>query len=181
MPSLAPTLHQQAVLWSSLFPLQQHYTSRLCYDNICFLFSNTTPSGCVMIISVSSSATLHQQAVLWSSLFPLLSGSVEHRAQVILYTLLMSDRCREPVDSGLLFYMKSSHMLGVPAFLHEKRALIMKRNEVARYLALDKATGTRVMPGKMGPLVKVMPGKWDHVLHLCQVDWGHVLKTGTTC
>lgn len=93
----------------------------------------------------------------------------------------MSDRCREPVDSGLLFYMKSSHMLGVPAFLHEKRALIMKRNEVARYLALDKATGTRVMPGKMGPLVKVMPGKWDHVLHLCQVDWGHVLKTGTTC
>ena len=73
----------------------------------------------------------------------------------------MSDRCREPVDSGLLFYMKSSHMLGVPAFLHEKRALIMKRNEVARYLALDKATGTRVMPGKMGPRVKVMPGKME--------------------
>lgn len=107
----------------------------------------------------------------------------------------MSDRCREPVDSGLLFYMKSSHMLGVPAFLHEKRALIMKRNEVARYLALEKATGTRVMPGKMRPLVKVMPGKmgprvkfmpgrlgprvknWDHVIKSCPVNWDHVLKS----
>ena len=74
-------------------------------------------------------------------------GSIEHRAQVILYTLLMSDRYSQAVDAGLLFYMKSAHMLSVPGFLHEKRALIMKRNEVARYLTLNRAGATGTMPG----------------------------------
>ena len=76
-----------------------------------------------------------------------LPGSIEHRAQVILYTLLMSDRYSQAVDAGLLFYMKSAHMLSVPGFLHEKRALIMKRNEVARYLTLNRAGATGTMPG----------------------------------
>ena len=75
-------------------------------------------------------------------------GSIEHRAQVILYTLLMSDRYTQAVDAGLLFYLKSSHMISVPSFLHEKRALIMKRNEVARYLTLNRAGTTGVMPGE---------------------------------
>ena len=74
-------------------------------------------------------------------------GSIEHRAQVILYTLLMSDRYSQAVDAGLLFYMKSAHMLSVPGFLHEKRALIMKRNEIARYLTLNRAGATGTMPG----------------------------------
>ena len=76
-----------------------------------------------------------------------LPGSIEHRAQVILYTLLMTDRYSQAVDAGLLFYMKSSHMLSVPGFLHEKRALIMKRNEVARYLTLNRGGATGTMPG----------------------------------
>ena len=90
---------------------------------------------------------------LFTSCFVLLSlpftlpGSIEHRAQVILYTLLMSDRYSQAVDAGLLFYMKSAHMLSVPGFLHEKRALIMKRNEVARYLTLNRAGATGTMPG----------------------------------
>ncbi|EDO44587.1 predicted protein, partial [Nematostella vectensis] len=42
-------------------------------------------------------------------------GSVEHRAQVILYTLLLSDRYRHGIDTGLLYYMKSGHTIGVPA------------------------------------------------------------------
>ena len=74
-------------------------------------------------------------------------GSIEHRAQVILYTLLMSDRYSQAIDAGLLFYMKAAHMLSVPGFLHEKRALIMKRNEVARYLTLNRAGATGTMPG----------------------------------
>lgn len=76
-------------------------------------------------------------------------GSIEHRAQVILYTLLMSDRYSQAVDSGLLFYMKTAHMLSVPGFLHEKRALIMKRNEVARYLTLNRAGATGSMPAML--------------------------------
>ena len=59
----------------------------------------------------------------------------------------MSDRYSQAVDAGLLFYMKSAHMLSVPGFLHEKRALIMKRNEVARYLTLNRAGATGTMPG----------------------------------
>ena len=76
-------------------------------------------------------------------------GSVEHRAQVILYTLLMSDRYSHSVDAGLLYYMKTAHMLGVPGFLYEKRALVMKRNEVARYLTLNRAGTTGTMPGEL--------------------------------
>ncbi|CAH3161793.1 unnamed protein product [Porites lobata] len=76
-------------------------------------------------------------------------GSVEHRAQVILYTLLMSDRYSHSVDAGLLYYMKTAHMLGVPGFLYEKRALVMKRNEVARYLTLNRAGTTGTMPAML--------------------------------
>ena len=43
--------------------------------------------------------------------------------------------------------MKAAHMLSVPSFLHERRALIMKRNEVARYLTLNRAGATGSMPG----------------------------------
>ena len=66
---------------------------------------------------------------------------------MILYTLLMSDRYFQAIDAGLLFYMKAAHMLSVPSFLHERRALIMKRNEVARYLTLNRAGATGSMPG----------------------------------
>ena len=83
-----------------------------------------------------------------TSLFLSTLGSIEHRAQVILYTLLMSDRYSQAIDAGLLFYLKSSHMLSVPGFLHEKRALVMKRNEVARYLTLNRAGTTGTMPGR---------------------------------
>lgn len=85
-------------------------------------------------------------------------GSIEHRAQVILYTLLMSDRYTQAVDAGLLFYLKSSHMISVPSFLHEKRALIMKRNEVARYLTLNRAGTSGVMPGEFMRWSPVLPG-----------------------
>ena len=79
---------------------------------------------------------------------PACLGSVEHRAQVILYTLLMMDRYPQTMDTGLLVYLKTGHMLGVPAYLHEKRALVLKRNEMTRFLA---RSGTRLlqnMPGE---------------------------------
>ena len=73
---------------------------------------------------------------------------MEHRAQVILYTLLLCDRYTLPVGAGLLYYMQTGHMIGLPALVHEKRALIMKRNEVARYLAPNRTTAGRSMPGE---------------------------------
>ena len=59
----------------------------------------------------------------------------------------MMDRYSNSMDTGLLVYLKEAHMVGVPAYLHEKRALVMKRNEMVRYLSF---TGTRLsqnMPG----------------------------------
>ena len=62
---------------------------------------------------------------------------------------MMMERYDNTLDTGLLLYLKTGHMLGVPAYMHEKRALVMKRNELIRYLS---HTGTRLsqnMPGKM--------------------------------
>ena len=76
-------------------------------------------------------------------------GSVEHRAQVILYSLMMMERYKDTLDTGLLLYLKTGHMLGVPAYMHEKRALVMKRNELIRYLAHTGTRVTHTMPGRM--------------------------------
>lgn len=65
-------------------------------------------------------------------------GSIEHRAQVAVYTLLMSDRYKQHIDAGLLCYIKSNHMQGVPRPEQEKRAILIKRNEIARKLTLEK-------------------------------------------
>jgi len=48
-------------------------------------------------------------------------GSLEHRAQVILYTLMMSEHYDGEIPGGLLYYLKAGHMVGVPAFDHEIR------------------------------------------------------------
>ena len=76
-------------------------------------------------------------------------GSVEHRAQVILYSLMMMERYDNTLDTGLLLYLKTGHMLGVPAYMHEKRALVMKRNELIQYLSHTGARLSQNMPGKM--------------------------------
>eukprot|EP00117_Sycon_ciliatum_P000022 scpid12991/ scgid5261/ DNA2-like helicase; DNA replication ATP-dependent helicase-like homolog len=63
-------------------------------------------------------------------------GTVDHRAQVILYTMMLSDAHVSEVPAGLLLYSKTGKMLSVPAQEHELRALLMRRNELARYLSL---------------------------------------------
>ena len=48
-------------------------------------------------------------------------GSAEHRAQVILYALMVEERYGAKVPGGLLHYLREGHMQGVPAFPQEKR------------------------------------------------------------
>ena len=58
-------------------------------------------------------------------------GSIEHRAQVMLYSLMLAERYRCPEPSGLLFYIKpglaqenvksSGHVQGIPVLPHEIR------------------------------------------------------------
>eukprot|EP00794_Sanderia_malayensis_P004887 gene4887-5527_t len=74
-------------------------------------------------------------------------GSIEHRAQVILYTLMMSEKYEKTVEAGLLYYVKTGHLQGVPATRKEKRALLMKRNELVRFLSMENLRNKKLMPG----------------------------------
>lgn len=61
-------------------------------------------------------------------------AGMEHRAQTMLYTLLMSERYGMDVPSGLLYYTQSEEVVRVPTAKNEVRALMMKRNELAGYM-----------------------------------------------
>ncbi|ODN92700.1 DNA replication ATP-dependent helicase Dna2 [Cryptococcus wingfieldii CBS 7118] len=65
-------------------------------------------------------------------------GVMAHRAQTMLYTLLMEDRYRVPVTAGLLYYSQSDTILRVEAKPMEIRALIMARNELAFWLSKQR-------------------------------------------
>ncbi|KAJ1388065.1 P-loop containing nucleoside triphosphate hydrolase, partial [Sesbania bispinosa] len=58
-------------------------------------------------------------------------SSVEHSAQVILYTLLMSERYQKTIDSGLLYYLQSDQTQGIVVQRSDLVGLIMRRNELA--------------------------------------------------
>jgi DNA replication ATP-dependent helicase Dna2 len=62
-------------------------------------------------------------------------AGLEHRAQTMLYTLLMQERYGEPVDLGLLYYTQSEEVISVPVIRHELRALVGVRNAIAEWMA----------------------------------------------
>ncbi|CAJ2669775.1 unnamed protein product [Trifolium pratense] len=57
--------------------------------------------------------------------------SVEHNAQVILYTLLMSERYQKSIDSGLLYYLQTDQTQGITVQRSDIVGLIIRRNELA--------------------------------------------------
>ncbi|OWZ77552.1 DNA replication ATP-dependent helicase Dna2 [Cryptococcus neoformans Bt85] len=65
-------------------------------------------------------------------------GVMAHRAQTMLYTLLMEDRYGVPVPAGLLYYSALDTILRVEAKQNEIRALIMARNELAMYISKQR-------------------------------------------
>ncbi|WVR07485.1 hypothetical protein IAU60_004527 [Kwoniella sp. DSM 27419] len=62
-------------------------------------------------------------------------GVMAHRAQTMLYTLLMEDRYGVPVPAGLLYYSQLDSILRVEAKPNEIRALCIARNELADWLS----------------------------------------------
>ena len=62
---------------------------------------------------------------------------MEHRAQVAVYGIMMSEKYRDLISTGLLYYIKANHMQGIPVPDQEKRAIIIKRNELARNLTME--------------------------------------------
>ncbi|XP_054795481.1 DNA replication ATP-dependent helicase/nuclease JHS1-like isoform X1 [Prosopis cineraria] len=71
-------------------------------------------------------------------------SSIEHRAQVILYTLLMSERYLKTIDSGLLYYLQSDQTEGIVVQRSDLVGLIMRRNELASDIL--KALTTQQLP-----------------------------------
>ncbi|XP_077634800.1 DNA replication ATP-dependent helicase/nuclease DNA2 isoform X1 [Crocuta crocuta] len=68
-------------------------------------------------------------------------NSVEHRSQLVLYTLLSQERRPDP-EVGLLLYLKTGHMYPVPAKHLDKRELLRLRNQMAFSLSnrISKST-----------------------------------------
>ncbi|WVF72768.1 hypothetical protein IAT40_007586 [Kwoniella sp. CBS 6097] len=66
-------------------------------------------------------------------------GMMAHRAQTMLYTLLMEDRYGVPVPAGLLYYSQLDSILRVEAKTNEIRALIIARNELADWLSRKRS------------------------------------------
>ncbi|XP_022112069.1 DNA replication ATP-dependent helicase/nuclease DNA2-like isoform X2 [Acanthaster planci] len=65
------------------------------------------------------------------------TNSIEHRSQLVLYSLMLDDVLDGPAsDLGLLLYLKTGAMLAVPANHMDKRELIHLRNQLAYYISL---------------------------------------------
>jgi DNA replication ATP-dependent helicase Dna2 len=60
---------------------------------------------------------------------------MNHRAQTMLYTLMMSDRYDVDVKCGMLYYVDAKESIRVRALRNEVRGLIMGRNELARWIS----------------------------------------------
>ena len=85
------------------------------------------------------------------------SSGMEHRAQTMLYTLLMSERYGVEVSSGLLYYTQSGEVTQVHAGWNEIRSLIILRNILASYIASKPRTiagvATATRTGRFPPTI----------------------------
>lgn len=77
-------------------------------------------------------------------------GVMAHRAQTMLYTLLMEDRYSVPVPAGLLYYSQLDSILRVEAKPNEIRALIMARNEIASWMTRKRKLDPTADGGPVG-------------------------------
>lgn len=66
------------------------------------------------------------------------SFSSEHTGQLIIYQMMLSEIRNDPVDSGLLLYLREGVMRQVKGSRNEKRDLIILRNELAYYLSREE-------------------------------------------
>ena len=61
--------------------------------------------------------------------------SVAHRAQTLLYTLMLHDRYKRPIDFGLLFYISTGELIRISSWRDEIRSILIARNRLAEELA----------------------------------------------
>ncbi|KAH7849649.1 hypothetical protein Vadar_020933 [Vaccinium darrowii] len=71
-------------------------------------------------------------------------SAMEHSAQVMLYTLLMSERYLKTIDCGLLYYLHTDQTQGIAVRRSDLVGLIMRRNELASDIL--KASTSQQLP-----------------------------------
>lgn len=78
------------------------------------------------------------------------SFSSEHKGQLIIYQMMMSE-VGAPVNSGLLLYLREGVMKEIPGTHNERRDLLLLRNEMAYYLSQsnvqENSNGHVSLPG----------------------------------
>lgn len=84
-------------------------------------------------------------------------SSASHRAQTLLYTLMLSQRYGLPVPFGLLYYVASGSMLRIMATPLELQALLMIRNRIAAAALGGREGGLVPAPIKNAHLCRQCP------------------------
>ncbi|KAJ8416071.1 hypothetical protein AAFF_G00380930 [Aldrovandia affinis] len=82
------------------------------------------------------------------------SNSIEHRSQVMLYSLMSQER-RGHVEVGFLLYLKTGRMLPIVGSHLDRRELVKLRNTLAHYLGNSVARGEGGTP-HLAPLPDVI-------------------------
>ncbi|KAI3905112.1 hypothetical protein MKX01_017358 [Papaver californicum] len=85
----------------------------------------------------SGKATTGQASTIFGSF-------MEHSAQVVLYTLLMSESYLQHIDSGLLYYLHTDQTQGIVTQRSDIIGLIIRRNELANDIL--KASTVQQLP-----------------------------------
>nr|XP_014340487.1 PREDICTED: DNA replication ATP-dependent helicase/nuclease DNA2 isoform X2 [Latimeria chalumnae] len=104
-------------------------------------------------MDVTASVRIHRRSKTLTRVMPLElktgkeSNSIEHRSQVVLYTLLSQERRADP-EAGFLLYLKSGNMYPVPGNHMDRRELLKLRNQLAFYLSniVDRSTSENDQP-----------------------------------
>ncbi|XP_038878324.1 DNA replication ATP-dependent helicase/nuclease JHS1 [Benincasa hispida] len=99
-------------------------------------------------------------------------SSMEHCAQVILYTLLMSERYGKHVGYGLLYYLRSDQTQGIRVQRSDLVGLIMRRNELANNIL--KASTAQLLP----PMLQI-PNVCKGCRHLDVCTIYHKMQNGS--
>uniref|UniRef100_A0A6Q2X5L2 DNA replication ATP-dependent helicase/nuclease DNA2 n=1 Tax=Esox lucius TaxID=8010 RepID=A0A6Q2X5L2_ESOLU len=84
------------------------------------------------------------------------SNSIEHRSQVILYTLMSLERRRD-AEAGFLLYLKTGNLHPIVGNHMDRRELLKLRNSLAHYVS----NSTKKLEGqtRMGPLPDIITDK----------------------
>ncbi|KAJ2457052.1 DNA replication endonuclease-helicase Dna2, partial [Coemansia sp. RSA 2424] len=79
-----------------------------------------------------------------------LTQNTAHRAQLVLYTLLLADKYDVDINSGLLYYPRSGEVLRVPRIDDELRGLVVMRNAMVPYLTQSVEAASSEPPDMLG-------------------------------